>query len=125
LQSCSHDVSFGCALLLFNDEKSLENIYINILDLYFRQNSTFAIFKTFAIFEIFSLAQKTIHIQLVNFIGADDDDFQKMFGKCARTVDEIATRKQILHAASCMQSRQFFASTLPEQLYELKNEDAI
>jgi hypothetical protein len=31
-------------------------------------------------------------------------------GKCARTVDEIATRKQILHslAASYMQSHQFF-----------------
>jgi hypothetical protein len=28
-------------------------------------------------------------------------------------------------AASCMQSRQFFASTLREQLFELKNEDAI
>jgi hypothetical protein len=42
-------------------------------------------------------------------------------------VDEIATLKQFLHAlaASCMQSRQFFASTLREQLFELKNEDAI
>jgi hypothetical protein len=28
-------------------------------------------------------------------------------------------------AASCEQSRQFFASTLREQLFELKNEDAI
>jgi hypothetical protein len=28
-------------------------------------------------------------------------------------------------AAFCMQSRQFFASTLREQLFELKNEDAI
>jgi hypothetical protein len=28
-------------------------------------------------------------------------------------------------AASCMQSRQFLASTLREQLFELKNEDAI
>jgi hypothetical protein len=28
-------------------------------------------------------------------------------------------------AASRMQSRQFFASTLREQLFELKNEDAI
>jgi hypothetical protein len=28
-------------------------------------------------------------------------------------------------AASCMQSRQFFARTLREQLFELKNEDAI
>jgi hypothetical protein len=38
-----------------------------------------------------------------------------------------ASRKQILHAlaASSVQSRQFFASTLPEQLIELKNEDAI
>jgi hypothetical protein len=27
--------------------------------------------------------------------------------------------------ASCLQSRQFFASTLREQLFELKNEDAI
>jgi hypothetical protein len=34
---------------------------------------------------------------------------------------------QTLHAlsASCMQSRQFFASTLREQLFELKNEDPI
>ncbi len=28
-------------------------------------------------------------------------------------------------AASCVQSRQLFARTLPEQLFELKNEDAI
>jgi hypothetical protein len=49
------------------------------------------------------------------------------FGKCAGTVDEIATRKQKLEiqkqillalAASCIQSRQFFASTLREQLFE-------
>jgi hypothetical protein len=35
--------------------------------------------------------------------------------------------KQILHAlaASCLQSRQFLASTLQVQLFELKNEDAI
>jgi hypothetical protein len=34
---------------------------------------------------------------------------------------------QILHglAASPVQSRQFFASTLREQLFEFKNEDAI
>jgi hypothetical protein len=34
---------------------------------------------------------------------------------------------QILHeiAASCVQSRQFFASMLVEKLFELKNEDAI
>ncbi len=33
----------------------------------------------------------------------------------------------ILHALapSCVQSQQFFASTLWEQLFELKNEDAI
>jgi hypothetical protein len=38
-----------------------------------------------------------------------------------------ASCMQILHAlaASCMQSRQFFPSTLPEQLFKLKNEDAI
>jgi hypothetical protein len=38
-----------------------------------------------------------------------------------------ASRMQALHAlaASCVQSRQFFASTLREQLFELKNEDAI
>ncbi len=42
-------------------------------------------------------------------------------------MDDIATRKQILHAvaASCEQSCQFFASTLREQLFELKNEDAM
>jgi hypothetical protein len=38
-----------------------------------------------------------------------------------------ASCMQTLHAlaASCVQSRQFFASTLREQLFELKNEDAI
>jgi hypothetical protein len=38
-----------------------------------------------------------------------------------------ASRLRTLHAlaASCMQSRQFFASTLQEQLFELKNQDAI
>jgi hypothetical protein len=38
-----------------------------------------------------------------------------------------ASRMQTLLAlvASCMQSCQFFASTLREQLFELKNEDAI
>jgi hypothetical protein len=38
-----------------------------------------------------------------------------------------ASHMQTLHAlaASFMQSRQFFASTLREQLFELKNEDAI
>ncbi len=42
-------------------------------------------------------------------------------------MDDIATRKQILHTltASWVQSRQFFASTLREQLFDLKNEDAI
>jgi hypothetical protein len=37
------------------------------------------------------------------------------------------SRMQTLHAlaASCVQSRQFFASTLREQLFELKNEEAI
>jgi hypothetical protein len=38
-----------------------------------------------------------------------------------------ASRMQTLHAlvASCVQSRQFFASTLREQLFELKNEDTM
>ncbi len=38
-----------------------------------------------------------------------------------------ASRMQTLHAlaASCVQSRQFIASTLREQLFEWKNEDAI
>jgi hypothetical protein len=38
-----------------------------------------------------------------------------------------ASRMQILHvlAASCVQSPQFFARTLREQLFEIKNEDAI
>jgi hypothetical protein len=38
-----------------------------------------------------------------------------------------ASHMQTLHAlaASCVQSRQFFASTLQEQLYELKNKGAI
>ncbi len=42
-------------------------------------------------------------------------------------MDDMATRKQILHAlaAICVQSRQFFASTLWDQLFELKNEDDI
>ncbi len=44
------------------------------------------------------------------------------FGKCAGIMDDIATRKQILHAlaASCAQSRQFFASTLREKLLWIK-----
>jgi hypothetical protein len=44
------------------------------------------------------------------------------FGKFVGTIDDKATRKQILHAlaASCLQSRQFFASTLREQLFEKK-----
>jgi hypothetical protein len=42
-------------------------------------------------------------------------------------MDDIATWKQILPAlaANCLQSRQIFASTLHEQLFELKNEDTI
>jgi hypothetical protein len=42
-------------------------------------------------------------------------------------MDDTATQKQILHAlvASCVQSRQFFASMLRERLFELKNEDVI
>jgi hypothetical protein len=38
-----------------------------------------------------------------------------------------ASHMQTLHAlaASCVQSLQFFASTLREQLFELKNEDVI
>jgi hypothetical protein len=38
-----------------------------------------------------------------------------------------ASRMQTLQAlsASCVQSRQFFATTLREQLFKLKNEDAI
>jgi hypothetical protein len=38
-----------------------------------------------------------------------------------------ASRMQTLHAlaASCMQSHQFLAITLREQLFEIKNEDAI
>jgi hypothetical protein len=39
----------------------------------------------------------------------------------------VASRIEFLHAlaASCMDSSQIFASTLREQLFELKNEDAI
>jgi hypothetical protein len=38
-----------------------------------------------------------------------------------------ASCRHTLHAlvASCVQSRQFFASMLREQLFELKNEDVI
>ncbi len=38
-----------------------------------------------------------------------------------------ASRMQTLHAlaATCVRSRKFFASTLREQLFELKNEDTI
>jgi hypothetical protein len=38
-----------------------------------------------------------------------------------------ASRMRILHAlaASCVQSLQFFANTMREQLFELKSEDAI
>jgi hypothetical protein len=39
----------------------------------------------------------------------------------------IETWQQILHAlaVSCMKGRQLFATTLPEQLFEFKNEEAI
>ncbi len=42
-------------------------------------------------------------------------------------MEDIATRKQILHvqAAISVQSLLFFASTLQDQIFELKNEDAI
>ncbi len=42
-------------------------------------------------------------------------------------MDDEATRKQILRAlaAICVQSRQFFASRLREQLFEEKNEETI
>jgi hypothetical protein len=53
-------------------------------------------------------------------------------------MSQAASRKQIpnknirnmaaiLHAlaTSCLQSRQFFASMLPEQLFEFKNEETI
>jgi hypothetical protein len=42
-------------------------------------------------------------------------------------MDDIATWNQIFHAlaASCVQSRQFFASMLRDQLFDLKNEEAI
>jgi hypothetical protein len=44
-------------------------------------------------------------------------------GEIAARKQKLETRKQVLHAlaASCVQSRQFFASTLREQLFELKN----
>jgi hypothetical protein len=40
---------------------------------------------------------------------------------------KLEIQKQIFHAlaAVCVQSRQLFASTLPEQLFEVKNEDTI
>jgi hypothetical protein len=45
----------------------------------------------------------------------------------AKLKNLLETWQQILHAlvASCVQSRQFFVSTLQEQLFEYKNEDAI
>jgi hypothetical protein len=48
-------------------------------------------------------------------------------GEIAARKQKLETRKQVLHAIaiSCVQSRQFFASTLREQLFELKNEDDI
>jgi hypothetical protein len=47
--------------------------------------------------------------------------------KIATRKQKLETRKQLLHAlaASCVQSRQFFVSTLREKLFELKNEEAI
>jgi hypothetical protein len=49
------------------------------------------------------------------------------FGNALVTMDDIAVGKQILYVlmASCVQSCQVFASTMQEQLFELKNEDAI
>ncbi len=55
---------------------------------------------------------------------------KRTFRSCRQTdAKPLETQQQILHAlapaASCVQSRQFFASTLPEELFEFKNEDAI
>ncbi len=63
---------------------------------------------------------------LASDFSADGSD-DIWFGKYAGTIHDIATRKKILYAlaASCMQSSQFFASTLQEKLFEFKNEDAI
>jgi hypothetical protein len=51
-----------------------------------------------------------------------DGSWDIWFVKCAGTMNDKATQKQILHvlAASCVQSRQFFASMLREQLFEKK-----
>jgi hypothetical protein len=56
---------------------------------------------------------------------------KKTFQSCRQTNAKlkisIETQKQIWHAlaASCMQRCQFFAITLPEQLFELQNENVI
>jgi hypothetical protein len=56
---------------------------------------------------------------------------KKTFRSCRQTNAKlkisIETRKQIWQAlaASCVQSLRFFAITLPEQLFELKNENVI
>jgi hypothetical protein len=49
-----------------------------------------------------------------------DGPFFIWFGKCAGTMDDKAIWNQILHmlAASCVQSRLFFSSTLREEFFK-------
>jgi hypothetical protein len=63
----------------------------------------------------------------VQVVGFTKTTFRRCRQTDAKLKSPLETRQQILPslAASCMQSRQFFASTLPEHLYEFKNEDAI
>ncbi len=69
----------------------------------------------------------SVDILLIKYIILTQTTFQSCRQTDAKLKCPLETRQQILHAqaASCMQSRQFFANTLPEQLFELKNEDTI
>jgi hypothetical protein len=64
---------------------------------------------------------------LVNFIHAACDWRSRCYNLLATGGHSAASCMQNLYApaASCVHSRRFFASTLREQLFELKNEDAI
>ncbi len=55
----------------------------------------------------------------------EDVDYRPLFENFLQVHSLLILCACFCLAASCVQSRQFFASTLREQLFELKNEDAI
>jgi hypothetical protein len=64
--------------------------------------------------------------QLIKYSILTHTTFQRCRQTDVKLKSPLETRQKTLHtlAASCVQSLQSFASTLPEQLFELKNDDA-